>query len=230
MSYHVIYIYTSYFGGRHHISCSIPLCVSKSIQTSTRSPMIRPNGGRSANSRVHLNGFNRSSLAKLQRSQHFSNISWSGKNSEMTAVKLFQSKTMDKQIAIPVQTLWPIFVSFRPFSSLFWSQAVMAAWVVRMWQGFISAWRMTGPLSAESLRPGSQEPSAVQLPKLAAPSAGRERLRRLTSSNVISRQHGTFQGTGACIRKPVVLSSHFASCRGLRYWFCTGLGFVWDPS
>lgn len=115
MSYHVIYIYTCYFGGRHHISCSMPLCVSKSIQTSTRSPMIRPNGGRSANSRVHLNGFNRSSLAKLQRSQHFSNISWSGKNSEMTAVKLFQSKTMDKQIAIPVQTLWPIFVPFRLF-------------------------------------------------------------------------------------------------------------------
>lgn len=60
--------------------------------------------------------------------------------------------------------------------------------------------------------------AAVSVPKLAAPSAGRERLRRLTSSNVISRQHGTFQGTGACIRKPMVLmSSHFASCRGLRY-------------
>ena len=36
--------------------------------------------------------------------------------------------------------------------------------------------------------------AAVSVPKLAAPSAGRERLRRLTSSNVISRQHGTFSG------------------------------------
>ena len=71
---------------------------------------------------------------------------------QWTSKSQFQSKLFD-----PFSSL---FVPFRLFFGVKQSW-VMAAWVVRMWQGFTSAWRTTGLLSAESLRPGSQEPSVA---------------------------------------------------------------------